>query len=161
MLGRALIAFLLLPGVVAGLVPALIFTFDPWRVPGFLVGYPLTGTGVYLLIWCVRDFYVSGKGTLAPWSPPAKLVIVGLYRFLRNPMYLSVLLILIGWCLISGSAVLVAYSAIIATMFHLRVRRSEEPWLEQKFGADWAVYSQAVGRWLPRLKPWYPNETSA
>jgi protein-S-isoprenylcysteine O-methyltransferase Ste14 len=161
MLGRALIAFFVLPGFVAGLVPAMIFTFDPWRERGYTIGYIFTGSGVFLLIWCVRDFYVSGKGTLAPWSPPSKLVVVGLYRLLRNPMYASVLLILVGWCLISGSAVLAAYTVFMATMFHLRVTRNEELWLEQEFGADWAVYSQAVGRWLPRLRPWYPHEPGA
>jgi protein-S-isoprenylcysteine O-methyltransferase Ste14 len=117
MLGRVLIAFLVLPGFVTGLVPAMIFTFDPWRESGFSIGYVFIGLGVFLLIWCVRDFYVSGRGTLAPWSPPSKLVVVGLYRFLRNPMYVSVLLILAGWCLISGSAVLVAYTVFMATMF--------------------------------------------
>ena len=159
MFGRALIAFLVLPGVVAGLIPAMIFTFDPWRAHGFPMGYVVAGPGVFLLIWCIRDFYVSGKGTLAPWSPPSKLVVVGLYRLLRNPMYVSVLLILAGWCLISGSAVLVAYTVFMATMFHLRVTRNEEPWLEREFGADWAAYSQRVGRWLPRLRPWYQKET--
>lgn len=160
MFGRALFAVLALPGMVAGLVPALIFTFDPWRERSFSIGYLFMSSGIFLLLWCVSDFYVSGKGTLAPWSPPRNLVVVGLYRFLRNPMYVSVLLVLVGWCLIAGSAVLVAYTLFVAMMFHLRVTRNEEPWLERQFGSDWAAYSKAVGRWLPRRKPWYPRETS-
>jgi protein-S-isoprenylcysteine O-methyltransferase Ste14 len=59
--------------------------------------------GIFALVWCVRDFYVSGRGTLAPWDPPTRLVIIGLYRFLRNPMYVAVLTILVGWALLYRS----------------------------------------------------------
>jgi protein-S-isoprenylcysteine O-methyltransferase Ste14 len=155
--GRALIAFLVLPGLAAGLIPALISRFDPWRVDGTPIGYFLLVFGLTLLVWCVRDFYVSGKGTLAPWDPPRSLVIVGLYRFVRNPMYVCVLCILLGWCLISGSAVMVVYIFFMATMFHLRVTRNEELWLKREFGADWAVYAATVNRWWPRLKPHSAN----
>ncbi len=156
---RALIAFMVLPGMVGGVFPALIFALDPWRLTGFPAGYGLIGLGFFLLLWCVRDFYVAGKGTLAPWCPPRNLVIVGLYRFLRNPMYVSVLSILAGWCMASGSAILIVYTVLIAVMFHLRVLRHEEPWLAMQFGKDWLAYSGAVGRWLPRLKPWNPHDT--
>jgi protein-S-isoprenylcysteine O-methyltransferase Ste14 len=156
---RALSAFLVLPGLFGGVLPALIFGFDPWRSGGHSSGYLVIGLGLFLLFWCVRDFYISGKGTLAPWNPPRKLVIVGLYRFHRNPMYIGVLLILTGWCLASGSTILIVYSASIAIMFHLRVIRNEEPWLEEEFGEDWLAYSAAVSRWMPRVTPWFPQQS--
>ena len=158
MFARALLAFLALPGIVAGVAPALIFSFDPWSSGGLVIGYPVIALGIALLLWCVRDFYVIGKGTLAPWSPPQALVVTGLYRFVRNPMYVSVVTILTGWCLIGGSWILVAYTLVVASLFHLRVTRNEEPWLARKFGADWMPYSAAVNRWLPRMKPWYPDQ---
>ena len=158
MFARALGAFLVLPGMAAGLIPALIFFFDPWREGGLSVGYLFTGLGLFLLLWCVRDFYVAGKGTLAPWDPPRSLVIVGLYGYVRNPMYISVLMILAGWCLVGSSVLLVVYSFLMAVMFHLRVTRNEEHWLAREFPEDWSRYSQSVDRWLPRLRPWYPNE---
>ena len=103
MFGRALAAFLILPGTVGFLVPWL-FRPDPARRSFHAVGLvPLT-IGVFLLLWCVRDFYVAGKGTLAPWDPPRRLVIVGLYRRSRNPMYVAVSLVLIGWALAYWSA---------------------------------------------------------
>jgi protein-S-isoprenylcysteine O-methyltransferase Ste14 len=108
--------------------------------------------GFLLLLWCVRDFYVSGKGTLAPWDPPKRLVVVGLYRFVRNPMYVAVLTVVAGWSLAFGSRWLGLYLGILAVAFHLRVLFYEEPWLSRQFGADWVAYSKAVPRWLPR--PW-------
>ena len=158
MFARALTAFLVLPGMVGGVLPALIFVIDPWLRSGFSAGYVVIGLGFSLLLWCVRDFYVSGKGTLAPWCPPQNLVVVGLYRFLRNPMYVSVLLVLVGWCIASGSTILIIYTLSIAAMFHLRVLRHEELWLAKEFGEDWWVYSKAVGRWVPRLTPWFRHD---
>ncbi|UCG73718.1 MAG: isoprenylcysteine carboxylmethyltransferase family protein [Chromatiales bacterium] len=157
MFARALLAFLVLPGMVAGVIPAVLFSFDPWRSAGFAAGYVVIAVGVMLLFWCVRDFYVIGKGTLAPWSPPKKLVVTGLYRFVRNPMYVSVITVLAGWCLLGASWVLLVYTLVVASLFHLRVTRNEELWLARKFGADWAPYSAAVNRWLPRATPWYPD----
>ena len=157
MFGRALIAFLVLPGLIGGIIPVSIFAFDPWRDDGWLAGYIVIGLGCFLLIWCIRDFYLSGKGTLAPWCPPRNLVVVGLYRFLRNPMYISVLSILVGWCVVSGSRILITYTVLVAAMFHIRVTRYEEHWLAKEFGKDWVAYSEAVGRWFPRFSPWFPK----
>ena len=100
MLWRALFAFLALPGIVAIAVPAwyaarALGAGAPFHAVGLL---PLV-LGFALLLWCVRDFYVAGKGTLAPWSPPRHLVTIGLYRHSRNPMYVAVTLMLIGWSL--------------------------------------------------------------
>lgn len=148
---RALGAFLACPGVVAGVLPVLISWGRPfaagWRVFGCL---PLA-LGFAGLVWCVRDFLVSGRGTLAPWDPPRRLVVVGLYRLVRNPMYLAVLTIILGWALSFGSWWLGLYLAVGAVAVHLRVIWHEEPWLQRQFGADWTQYRQAVRRWIPRL----------
>ncbi|MCI0366495.1 MAG: hypothetical protein L0219_21750, partial [Phycisphaerales bacterium] len=100
---RALVAFLILPGTFAGLIPAWIVSRDRWRGHGLAIGMVPLVIGAVILLGCVRDFYVAGKGTLAPWDPPKQLVITGLYRFVRNPMYVGVLLLLIGWTLLAGS----------------------------------------------------------
>ena len=109
--------------------------------------------GLLLLLWCVRDFYVSGQGTLAPWHPPKHLVAVGLYRRVRNPMYIAVLTIVLGWSVPCGSARLALYLRALAVGFHLRVVLHEEPWLRRQFTEEWAAYSASVSRWLPRLTP--------
>ena len=88
---RAVLTFLALPAVVAGVVPWLLLSSDRWRTRGTLLGWPVLFFSAYVLLWCVRDFYKIGKGTLAPWDPPRQLVVVGLYRFARNPMYIGVL----------------------------------------------------------------------
>lgn len=144
---RATIAFLALPGVVAFLVPLA------WiRLAGLPLHRPyglgVVALGVVGLLWCVRDFYVSGKGTLAPWAPPRELVVVGLYRYSRNPMYVSVALILLGWALAFASAGLLAYALTIMVAFQLRVVFGEEPWLARTHGATWDRYTRRVRRWF-------------
>jgi protein-S-isoprenylcysteine O-methyltransferase Ste14 len=108
---------------------------------------PLT-LGVFLLLWTVRDFYVAGRGTLAPWAPPVELVVVGLYRFSRNPMYIAVVLVLLGWTVGFHSFLLLAYALAIAVGFHLRVVFGEEPWLARTHGEKWSRYKEEVPRWL-------------
>lgn len=142
---QALAAFLALPGVVAFLVPWLL---RPDRGPVHASGWIVLGIGLGLLLWCVRDFYVAGKGTLAPWAPPTRLVVVGLYRFTRNPMYVAVLMILAGWAWMYGSLGLWIYFAIVAVAFHFRVILSEEPWLARTFGEEWLEYRSRVPRWF-------------
>jgi len=157
---RALIAFLALPGIVAGVIPFLASRFDPWRQDGFPFGMAMISFGLLILLWCVRDFYVAGTGTLAPWSPPRRLVVVGLYRIVRNPMYVGVVFIITGWCIATGSPILLAYVIIVAVMFNRRVVLNEEPWLQRKFADDWAIYSAAVRRWRPRLTPWFGDSAT-
>ncbi|MBI3413801.1 MAG: isoprenylcysteine carboxylmethyltransferase family protein [Verrucomicrobia bacterium] len=147
---RALISFLALPGMVAGVIPAWLAaraTVDRGTLP-WAVG--VMAVGCILLFWCVRDFYVSGRGTLAPWDPPKHIVVVGLYRYVRNPMYLAVLTILSGWALLYHSQTQVGYLLLFLVIFHLRVVLFEEPWLRRQFREEWEVYSAAVPRWLPR-----------
>lgn len=155
MFWRALFAFIAMPGMVAFAIPAIWL----WQSQGLHLKQPwglvALAVGMVGLLWCVRDFYVQGKGTLAPWSPPRQLVIVGLYRYSRNPMYVSVLLILVGWAAAFGSSGLLGYCMLIAVAFHLRVVYGEEPWLAQTHGASWQAYAGRVPRWFGRGR----NET--
>ena len=148
---RALISFLVLPGTVAGLIPARVVSTDRGRGHGLIFGAVPFAIGVVMLLWCVRDFYVSGRGTLAPWDPPKRLVIVGLYRFTRNPMYAGILLLLTEWSLFAASSLLAGYAVMLAIAFHLRVLLYEEPRLKMQFSEEWAAYAATVPRWLPRL----------
>jgi len=145
---RALLAFVTMPGIVAFAIPAIWL----WRRNQLSLAHPLglvvLAVGTVGLLWCVRDFYVRGKGTLAPWAPPQELVVVGLYRYSRNPMYVCVLLTLLGWAASFASMDLFAYALLIAIAFHLRVVFGEEPWLAQRYGASWQIYKRQVPRWL-------------
>jgi protein-S-isoprenylcysteine O-methyltransferase Ste14 len=149
MLWRALLAFLALPGIVAIALPAWFAAAELRSAHAFhSVGLlPLLG-GLGLLLWCVREFYVSGKGTLAPWSPPKHLVASGPYRFSRNPMYVAVCLMLIGWALAFASSRLGVYCLFVVVAFQLRVVYGEEPWLARTHGEAWADYRARVPRWL-------------
>jgi protein-S-isoprenylcysteine O-methyltransferase Ste14 len=145
---RALFAFLALPGIVAFAIPIYWLASASRTELVYPLGLlPLVG-GCVGLLWCVRDFYVFGKGTLAPWSPPQDLVTAGLYRYSRNPMYVSVLLILLGWAVSFGVRGLYWYTIFVAIAFHLRVVLGEEPWLARTHGATWDDYRRRVRRWL-------------
>jgi hypothetical protein len=103
---------------------------------------PLLAAGGFLLLWCVRDFYVEGKGTLAPWSPPQHLVVSGLYRLSRNPMYVAVLLILSGWATGFRSRALTIYAVCVAIAFHVRLSSARNPGLRD----DMATSGSAIER---------------
>jgi protein-S-isoprenylcysteine O-methyltransferase Ste14 len=154
MFARAVLAFLAMPAVVGILVPLWIAQRDRSRGPDHAAGLVLAGLGLLALLWCVRDFYVIGKGTLAPWSPPRRLVAVGLYRFTRNPMYLAVLLLVCGIAAWRSSPSVLAYALVLALLFHLRVILNEERALARSFPEEWLEYARAVPRWRPRLSPW-------
>jgi protein-S-isoprenylcysteine O-methyltransferase Ste14 len=149
---RAVLAFLALPGLVAFALPALLVWPEPVTRPPRLLGLFPFVTGVVLLLWCVRDFYVAGKGTLAPWDPPQNLVIVGLYRFSRNPMYVAVSLVLIGWAVGYRSLTLAFYTLAVMVMFELRVVFGEEPWLARRHHDEWRQYAGQVPRCLFRRR---------
>lgn len=147
MFARAVVAFLELPGVVAFLVPGAWVWLA--RLPvHWPFGFVLIVLGTAGLLWCVRDFYVSGKGTLAPWAPPLELVVVGLYRHSRNPMYVAVALVLLGWAITFPSSGLFVYALAVMAAFHLRVVFGEEPWLARTHGSAWLQYTRRVRRWL-------------
>ena len=148
MLLRAITAFIAMPGIVAFALPIWIgiSTHHPMRY------VPLAGTvlalGTLLLLACVREFYVTGRGTLAPWSPPRCLVTSGPYRWSRNPMYIGVVTILLGWWLLWDSRTLLTYTLVVACVFYVRVRVMEEPWAARHFGAEWETYRANVPRWI-------------
>ena len=151
LLFRAILAFIALPGVFAGLIPAFITSHDPYRGHGYLLGIVFVVFGLIILIWCVRDFLVSGHGTLAPWDPPTKLVMVGLYRYSRNPMYVDIIIIIAGLALYTGSVLLAIYGCVLACVFYLRVVFGEEQFLSKQFGKQWSEYVNTVPRWLPQI----------
>lgn len=156
---RALFAFLMVPVIVAGIVPYNLSLHDPYKSDGSLLGLIILGFGLSILLWCVRDFYVSGKGTLAPWDPPKNLVTVGLYRHVRNPMYVGVIFILLGWVVIRASPLVLGFTLLLSFVFYLRVKTHEEPWAEKHFSSEWLIYKNNVPRWLPQLKAYHPKNS--
>jgi protein-S-isoprenylcysteine O-methyltransferase Ste14 len=146
LLARAFAAFVALPGVVAFAVPLL--GLRPRDRSFELSGIVLAVLGGAILLACVGEFYVSGRGTLAPWSPPRHLVISGLCRYSRNPMYVGIVLLLIGWAIGFRSRALGVYSGIVLLAFHLRILLYEEPWLARTFGQAWHAYAATSPRWL-------------
>lgn len=102
------------------------------------------------LLWCIWDFGRVGRGTLAPVDPPSFVVRSGLYRVVRNPMYVSVLTALLGEVLVFGSLRLAAWWVTVAVMFHVFVVAYEEPAMRRQFGTEYETYRAAVPRWLPR-----------
>jgi protein-S-isoprenylcysteine O-methyltransferase Ste14 len=161
--GAALIGsfvfFWVAPAMVAGYVPWLL---TGWRVEapllGVTAGRPLgyllviAGTAVVVESFC--RFALKGLGTPAPIAPTTHLVVSGLYRFVRNPMYVGVLAVVLGQALILGRAVLVGYAVFLWAAFSAFVVLYEEPALERRFGASYTEYRANVRRWLPRLTPW-------
>jgi protein-S-isoprenylcysteine O-methyltransferase Ste14 len=145
---RALLAFIALPGLVAFAVPISALVLSSHTRLVYPLGLIPLVVGIVGLLWCVRDFYVAGRGTLAPWSPPKRLVVVGLYRYSRNPMYICVALILVGWAVAFASTGLGIYALCVAVGFHIRVIAAEEPYLATAHGDDWARYTAQVRRWI-------------
>jgi len=146
--GRAILAFLALPGVVAFVVPWLILTSDQRRQFVDVRGLIPLSLGIVLLLWCVWTFYAAGKGTLAPWSPPRYLVTGGLFRFSRNPMYIAVTMILCGWAWGFRSRAVFIYAVLLMLAFHVRVVFYEEPWLARAHGDTWQSYKARTPRWI-------------
>jgi protein-S-isoprenylcysteine O-methyltransferase Ste14 len=144
---------LLGPGTVLGAVPLWLSTLSGERLQlgvARWIGLPVLVAGVGGLLWCILDFARRGRGTLAPMDPPRFIVRGGLFRVVRNPMYLSVLTALAGEALLFRSLALIAWAGIVAIWFHLFVVVYEEPRLCRQFGAAYEEYCRAVGRWLPR-----------
>jgi len=152
---RSVLWAVLLPGVVAGYVPWRYFGVgrlhvDP-TLAADLLGLLCAGVGVAVLGACILEFARSGRGTLAPIDPPRELVVQGLYRYVRNPMYLGVATILLGEVLLVRSLELLAYWLIVFAGANLFVIGYEEPSLRRRFGEPYDRYTKQVGRWLPRL----------
>jgi protein-S-isoprenylcysteine O-methyltransferase Ste14 len=156
-MGQQLRAILLLPGMVAIVIPATILYFTgirPWNVALLVVGSILILLGLTLMVWTNRLFTTVGKGTPAPWNPPRKFVVRGIYRRVRNPMLLGVFCILLGEAVFFGSLPLLDWFAVAVVVNLIYIPLSEEPGLEKRFGADYLRYKENVPRWILRLKPW-------
>jgi len=106
--------------------------------------------GLAIISRCFADFVRRGRGTPAPYDPPRELVVAGPYRYVRNPQYVGVVLVVLGEALLTGMVVLFGYAALFAVGYHLFVRYYEEPTLGRLFGEQYARYREAVPRWLPR-----------
>ena len=154
----------LLPGTVLVFVPALIL----WLSAGssmamapagvaqarFWIGLVVGVVGFAIAAWSARLFLTVGEGTPAPWAPPRKLVVVGLYRHVRNPMIRGVIRMLAAEALLFGSWPIAGWMLVFFLLKTIYLIRVEEPALEQRFGEDYRLYKANVRRWIPRVTPW-------
>lgn len=152
---KQLRAILLLPGTVTVVIPATILYFtgisQSWNIVAGIVFILL---GLILMAKTIRLFITVGQGTLAPWNPTQRLVVRGVYRYVRNPMITGVWCILLGESVIFGSPWLLGWFGIFAAVNMIYIPLVEEPGLVKRFGDDYRLYKQNVPRWIPRLKPW-------
>ena len=155
--------FVLAPGVVAGLIPWLLTRWQareplPYWAPVRVLGGILLVAGLIALVQAFVRFVVEGLGTPAPVAAPERLVIGGVYRYVRNPMYVAVLAAIIGQALLLSRLGLLLYVGAAWLVVAAFVRWYEEPTLTRRFGADYEAYRRVVPAWLPRLRPWEPGE---
>jgi len=150
---KNLLFTLLVPGTAAVCVPLLLAGDRPPALGLlFFLGLALVVTGSAIYARCVWDFAVFGRGTPAPIDPPKKLVVRGLYRYTRNPIYMGVVTVLLGWTFMFLQMTLLIYTLCFGIGFHLLVILYEEPRLTEQFGAEYRDYCTKVGRWLPRFR---------
>lgn len=149
---KNLLFTVVVPGTGAVLVPLYLARsrFPPPPGVTFALGLALLGIGGVAYLWCVWDFATFGRGTPAPIDAPKKLVIRGLYRYTRNPMYVAVLTVVLGWGVLLQSPILFLYALLAGAAFHLFVVLYEEPTLSRQFGDEYEGYRTRVNRWLPR-----------
>lgn len=147
---KNLVFTLLVPGVVAVYVPVYVFTYAPVMIsPTALLGSLILLIGTIIYTWCIWDFATVGRGTPAPMDPPKALVVRGLYKYTRNPMYLGALCVISGWAVLFHSLNIAIYAVCVATCFHLFVLFYEEPHLRRVFGPSYGQYCSKVRRWIP------------
>jgi protein-S-isoprenylcysteine O-methyltransferase Ste14 len=156
-LGSALF-LALAPGIVAGLVPWWISrwqseTLAVWLPPQILGGV-LVVAGTLILLDSFARFAMKGLGTPAPVFPTRYLVVTGLYRYVRSPMYVAVVAVIVGQSLILANTRVLEYGAVVWLCFHLFVLAYEEPTLRATFGPEYEDFCRGVSRWIPRLRPW-------
>jgi protein-S-isoprenylcysteine O-methyltransferase Ste14 len=167
-LWRQLRAIGTLPGVVALVIPALLLTFVSEPDPGFGLGAAPTAAivaagiavavaGAALMYRTITLFSRVGEGTLAPWDPTSRLVVVGPYRHVRNPMITGVLCVLIGGGLALGSPAILIEAAVFFAVNATYMPLVEEPGLARRFGGEYEAYKRNVPRWIPRMRPWEPD----
>lgn len=159
---KNLVFTVLVPGTVAGWGPYWVLTSSGRPLPQastvlLIPAVVLMGLGLSIYLWCVWDFAISGRGTPAPIDPPKQLVVRGLYRYVRNPIYLGVLAVIAGWAALFASLAVVEYAIVVALGFHVFVLGVEEPTLKQKFGPTYVEYCGRVSRWWPKVPGKPPN----
>jgi protein-S-isoprenylcysteine O-methyltransferase Ste14 len=154
----SLVFLVVAPGVVAVLFPWLLtgWETEPFPWPLRVLGVALIAVGAAALLEAFGRFVVEGLGTPAPVAPPDRLVVGGLYRYVRNPMYLAVAAVIVGQALLLGRLVLLAYAAVFGAIVAGFVRWYEEPVLIREFGEQYEAYKRAVPAWRPRSRPWRP-----
>jgi protein-S-isoprenylcysteine O-methyltransferase Ste14 len=125
--------------------------------PALLIGLVMICTGLCVMIITISTFISIGKGTLAPWSPTKKLISIGIYGYVRNPMIMGVLTVLIGESLAILSFNILIWALIFFIINNVYFLVYEEPNLEKRFGNEYREYKRNVPRWIPRLKPFTGN----
>ena len=157
---RSLLFAVLIPGTVAVTVPYLMVTRHPIVIApiGWFGLIPIL-LGAAVLIRCIRDFAVSGRGTLAPIDPPSRLVVRGLYRYVRNPMYVGCVTMLLGEAFLFASFPLLIHAVCTFTCVNIFVHYYEEPVLRRQFGESYVAYTRSVHRWIPRRPRNLPPDT--
>ena len=147
--------FLMAPAIMAGVIPWWITRWQPGpRLPGQALltaaGTIATSMGAALVVEAFVRFVRRGHGTPAPYAPARRLIVSGTYRYVRNPMYVALMLVVLGQALLLRRSALVVYGLVLFTAFHLRVVLKEEPELRCRFGREYEDYCAHVRRWLPR-----------
>jgi protein-S-isoprenylcysteine O-methyltransferase Ste14 len=155
LLGSALF-LVLAPGTIAGLIPWLIVRWPAPIAPPALATLSglLLAAGAILLVDCFTRFAMQGRGTPAPVAPPQRLIVTGAYRRVRNPIYVAVVSLILGQAALFGSVGVLIYGLLMWAGFHAFVLGYEEPTLRRQFPQDYAAFTAAVPRWIPRLTPW-------
>ena len=152
---RTALFMLLVPGLLIGVLPVWLMSTEPALFSfGFLrwLAIPLWAAGAAAMIWCARAFTVHGRGTPSPTDPPRELVVCGLYAWVRNPIYDSAVIFLLGHVLWHPALPILLMPTIVAVSSLLFVIIYEEPHLRRLFGARYEAYCASVPRWLPRMK---------
>jgi len=149
-LAKTLMFTILVPGTVGVYIPYRLRPATPHAITAVAaLGLLPIAAGFCIYLWCAWDFATFGRGTPLPLDPPKELVVRGLFRYARNPMYVGVLLAIFGQALWFTSAVILGYGLAVAVGFHLMVILYEEPVLRAKFGASYEQYCREVRRWIP------------
>lgn len=156
LVARTIAYSILVPGAVTILGPYLMLHawgrgHDLPVGPLWLLGLPAIALGAAIYAWCAWNFMVSGRGTPNIVVGPKALVVRGLYRYVRNPMYLGTMLVLLGEALFLGEAILLVYSAECLIFMLAWVHFYEEPVLRRKFGEAYERYCRSTPRWVPRM----------
>ena len=149
---RHIRAIALLPGMATIVVPALLVRDPSFTPAGAVAGAALIAAGLWLFVGTVRLLARVGEGTLAPWDPTSRLVGLGPYEHVRNPMITGVFLILLGEAALFGSWAVLAWAGVFALANALWIPLVEEPGLVRRFGSDYEAYRARVPRWVPRLR---------